>query len=277
MAFIHMNMFSEKLMRTVGVNVILPVDKLTFPGMPVREDKPYKTLYLLHGVFGSYVDWVNGTRIQRYAEEHDLVVVMPSGDNAFYVDQPKGHNYYGEFIGEELVNVTRKMFPLSKKREDTFIGGLSMGGFGALRNGLKYSDTFGYIVALSGALLVDGMPGRNNDVEMFIDSRDYAESCFGNLDELLESDKNPKYIVDQMLKAGRTFPEIYMACGTEDGLLGVNREMAAFLKDHQVNVTYEEGPGNHEWDFWDTYIKKAIEWLPTENNGQGINSGNIGS
>ena len=83
MAFIHMNMFSEKLMRTVGVNVILPVDKLTFPGMPVREDKPYKTLYLLHGVFGSYVDWVNGTRIQRYAEEHDLVVVMPSGDNAF--------------------------------------------------------------------------------------------------------------------------------------------------------------------------------------------------
>ncbi|MCI6019658.1 MAG: esterase family protein [Clostridiales bacterium] len=277
MAFIHMNMFSEKLMRTVGVNVILPVDKLTFPGMPVREDKPYKTLYLLHGVFGSYVDWVNGTRIQRYAEEHDLVVVMPSGDNAFYVDQPKGHNYYGEFIGEELVNVTRKMFPLSKKREDTFIGGLSMGGFGALRNGLKYSDTFGYIVALSGALLVDGMPGRNNDVEMFIDSRDYAESCFGNLDELLESDKNPKYIVDQMLKAGKTFPEIYMACGTEDGLLGVNREMAAFLKDHQVNVTYEEGPGNHEWDFWDTYIKKAIEWLPTENNGQGINSGNIGS
>ena len=277
MAFIHMNMFSEKLMRTVGVNVILPVDKLTFPGMPVREDKPYKTLYLLHGVFGSYVDWVNGTRIQRYAEEHDLVVVMPSGDNAFYVDQPKGHNYYGEFIGEELVNVTRKMFPLSKKREDTFIGGLSMGGFGALRNGLKYSDTFGYIVALSGALLVDGMPGRNNDVAMFIDSRDYAESCFGNLDELLESDKNPKYIVDQMLKAGRTFPEIYMACGTEDGLLGVNREMAAFLKDHQVNVTYEEGPGNHEWDFWDTYIKKAIEWLPTENNGQGINSGNIGS
>ena len=277
MAFIHMNMFSEKLMRTVGVNVILPVDKLTFPGMPVREDKPYKTLYLLHGVFGSYVDWVNGTRIQRYAEEHDLVVVMPSGDNAFYVDQPKGHNYYGEFIGEELVNVTRKMFPLSKKREDTFIGGLSMGGFGALRNGLKYSDTFGYIVALSGALLVDGMPGRNNDVAMFIDSRDYAESCFGNLDELLESDKNPKYIVEQMLKAGKTFPEIYMACGTEDGLLGVNREMAAFLKDHQVNVTYEEGAGNHEWDFWDTYIKKAIEWLPTENNGQGINSGNIGS
>ena len=173
--------------------------------------------------------------------------------------------------------MTRKMFPLSKKREDTFIGGLSMGGFGALRNGLKYSDTFGYIVALSGALLVDGMPGRNNDVAMFIDSRDYAESCFGNLDELLESDKNPKYIVEQMLKAGKTFPEIYMACGTEDGLLGVNREMAAFLKDHQVNVTYEEGAGNHEWDFWDTYIKKAIEWLPTENNGQGINSGNIGS
>ncbi len=67
--------------------MILPADKLTMPGMPEREEKPYKTLYLPHGVFGDYMDWVAGTRIQRYAEEHDLAVVMPSGDNAFYVDQ----------------------------------------------------------------------------------------------------------------------------------------------------------------------------------------------
>lgn len=276
MAFIHMNMLSKKLMRTVPVNVILPVDKMVFPGMPVREEKPYKTLYLLHGVFGSYIDWVNGTRIQRYAEENDLVVVMPSGDNAFYVDQPKAHNFYGEFIGEELVEMTRKMFPLSRKREDTFIGGLSMGGYGAMRNGLRYSDTFGYIVALSGAMFIDDIPERTNDSGLFIETRDYAESCFGNLDELLESDKNPKYLIKKMKEEGKNIPQIYMACGTEDSLREANLKMYDFMKRNNVDVTYEEGSGGHEWDFWDAYIKKAIEWLPTEATGNGMNSGNVG-
>lgn len=277
MAFLQVSLLSKELMRTVPVNVILPVDKLTSPDAPVRGDKPYKTLYLLHGVLGSFVDWVNGTRIQRFAEENDLVVVMPSGDNAFYVDQPASQNNYGKFIGEELVELTRKMFPLSRKREDTFIGGLSMGGYGALRNGLKYADTFGYIVALSGALLVDEMPNRTNDVDNFFERRDYAESIFGDLTKLLDSDCNPKYIVNERKKAGKVFPKIYMACGDADPLLGVNKEMHQFLLDNDVEVTFEEGPGAHEWDFWDTYIKKAIyEWLPTENSVLGLNSGNVG-
>lgn len=276
MAFLQVNLMSEALLRTVQVNVVLPVDKLRFPGTPAREEKPYKTLYLLHGILGSSVDWVNGTRIQRYADENDLVVVMPSGDNAFYVDQPASHNLYGEFIGKELVELTRKMFPLSRKREDTFIGGLSMGGYGAMRNGLKYSDTFGYIVSLSGALLIDDMPERTNESPMFMERRDYAESVFGNLDELLESDKNPKWLIKQLKKEGKSIPKIYMACGVDDMLLEENRSMHAFLQDNGVDVTYEEGPGSHEWDFWDTYIKKAIyEWLPTEGNGLGMNSGNI--
>ena len=83
MALLQMNLLSKSLMRTVPVNVILPADKMVFPGMPKREEKPYKTLYLLHGIFGNYTDWVCGTRIQRYAEENDLAVVMPSGDHAF--------------------------------------------------------------------------------------------------------------------------------------------------------------------------------------------------
>lgn len=276
MAFIQMSMLSKSLMRTVPVNVILPVDKMVFPGMPEREEAPYKTLYLLHGIFGNYTDWVCGTRIQRYAEENDLVVVMPSGDNAFYVDQPAAHNFYGQFIGEELVEVTRKMFPLSRKREDTFIGGLSMGGYGALRNGLKYSDTFGYIVALSAALHVEEMAARTKDGGFFIENKSYAEACFGDLSKLLDSDKNPKYIIKQRKAAGKSLPKIYMACGDKDSLLEPNKEMAAFLKAQGVGVTFEVGPGAHEWDFWDAYIKKAIEWLPTEGGGLGINSGNIG-
>lgn len=276
MAFIQMNLLSQALMRTVPVNVILPVDKMVFPGMPKREEKPYKTLYLLHGVFGNYTDWVCGSRIQRFAEEHDLVVVMPSGDNAFYVDQPAGNNFYGEFIGKELVELTRKMFPLSRRREDTFIGGLSMGGFGALRNGLKYSDTFGCIVSLSGALHLEEMAARTKDAPFFLESKSYSEACFGDLSKVLESDKNPRWLVKELKKANKELPRIYMACGEQDSLLPINQDMADFLKAQGADVTFEVGPGSHEWDFWDTYIKKAIDWLPTEQSGLGMNSGNVG-
>lgn len=276
MAFIEISMISKSLMRAVPVNVILPVDKVIFPGMPVRAEKPYKTLYLLHGVFGNNTDWVCGTRIQRFAEENDLVVVMPSGENSFYVDQPAAHNFYGEFIGEELVELTRKMFPLSRKREDTFIGGLSMGGYGALRNGLKYSGTFSHIIVLSGAIHVEEMAARTSDEGRFIEGKTYAEACFGDLSELLDSDKNPKYIVKQHKAAGKPLPKIYMACGDADSLLPANRDMAAFLKNEGIDVTYEVGSGGHEWDFWDAYIKKAIDWLPTEGKSRGLNSGNIG-
>lgn len=276
MAFIQMNLLSKALMRQVPVNVILPVDKLSFPGMPVREDKPYKTLYLLHGIFGNYTDWVVGSRIQRFAEENDLVVVMPSGDNAFYIDQPVTNNYYGEFVGKELVELTRKMFPLSHKREDTYIGGLSMGGFGAIRNGLKYHDTFGAIIALSAALHMDGFKERTNDAPIFFERRDYVEALFGDFDKMLVSDKNPKYLIEQLLQEDAEIPAIYMACGKEDALLPANQEFVDFLKKRNVEVTFEVGPGNHEWDFWDTYIKKGIEWLPLEHTGLGINSGNVG-
>lgn len=275
MALIQVNFISKSLMRTVPLNVILPVDKMTFPGMPQRGDKPYKTLYLLHGVFGNYTDWVSGTCIQRWAEEKDLAVVMPSGDNMCYVDQEKSHNLYGEFIGQELVEITRKMFPLSDKKEDTFIAGLSMGGYGALRNGLKYHNTFGYIGGLSSALIVEGMNKRTNDSPMFIDRRDFAESVFGDLSVVEEGDMNPAWLIKKLTKEGAALPKIYLACGTEDFLLEANRRLHEVMKEAGADVTYEEGPGGHEWDFWNRHIKKFLDLLPLEGTA-GINSGNVG-
>lgn len=279
MATFLVNFVSQSLARTVSLNVILPTDKMYFPGMPAREEgKPFKTLYLLHGVIGNYTDWLHGTRIQRWAEENDLAVVMPSGDNAFYVDQPWNCNYYGKFIGEELVNFTRKTFPLSHKREDTYIAGLSMGGYGAIRNGLKYHETFGCIGALSSALVVnETMLDRKEDGMFFIETKQYAQSCFGqDLSAALKSDVNPKVLVEQLLEEKAQFPKIYMACGEDDSLLGVNEDFVKFLKEHNVDVTFETGPGNHEWDFWDTYIKKVLDWLPLERSALGMNSGNVG-
>lgn len=275
MALIQVNFFSKSLMRTVPMNVILPVDKLAFPGMPVREDKPYKTLYLLHGVFGNYTDWVTGTNLLRLAEDNELAVVMPSGENMFYVDQPAAHNLYGEFIGEELVEITRKMFPLSNKKEDTFIAGLSMGGYGAIRNGLKYHTTFGYIAGLSPALITENMDKRTDD-SFFLSSRSYAESCFGNLINLQESDKDPKWLVKKLVAEKVKVPEIYLACGQQDTLLTNTAQFRNFLTELGVKVTYEEGPGGHDWDFWNLYIKNILDWLPLEKKGMGINSGNVG-
>lgn len=281
MAILQVNFMSKTLMRTVPMQVILPVDKLVFPGMPVREEKPFKTLYLLHGVFGNYTDWLSGTRIQRWAEEKNLVVVMPSGDNAFYVDQAASGNLYGEFIGKELVEVTRKMFHLSDRREDTFIAGLSMGGYGAIRNGLKYYETFGCVAGLSSALILESTLNMTYDAPFFIQNRAYAESCFGDLNEAIKGDKNPK-VLAKMIKEKMSndenthFPNLYMACGTEDSLVDNNRDFRDYLKENDLPVTYEEGPGVHDWEFWDTYIKKVLDWLPLEGSAASVNSGNVG-
>ena len=280
MATFQVNFMAETLGRTVPLYVILPTDKVYFPGMPKREEgKPFKTLYLLHGVIGDYTDWIYGTRIQRWATEQNLAVVMPSGDNCFYIDQPWNCNLYGEFIGRELVEFTRKTFPLSHKKEDTYIGGLSMGGFGALRNGLKYHDTFGAIVALSSALILDeDILVHNQEPKFPSDTREYKESVFGkDLEAAIQSDRNPVWLTKQMAAKKIAFPEIFLACGEQDFLFEKNQKYADLLEELGVPHTYLTGTGSHEWDFWDAYLKKALEWLPLEGREAGMSSGNIGA
>ena len=273
MALIQMNFVSKSLLRTVPINVILPIDKFSMRETEVSPEKPkpFKTLYLLHGILGNYTDWVSGTRIQRWAEEHDLAVVMPSGDNAFYLDNEASGNFYGRFIGEELVRVTRKAFPLSDKREDTFIAGLSMGGFGAIRNGLKYHDTFGYIAGLSSALHILENVGEDTGARKIA----FEESCFGDLKEAVNSDKNPRFLIDRLVREGAEKPEIYMACGVDDGLIKVNRTYRDLFLEKGFDVKWYEGPGAHEWDFWDAQIKEVLEWLPLGGAKQGATSGSI--
>ena len=125
MAFVEVNFFSQALLRQTTFRAIIPCDKMYFDGR-IRQEKPFKTLYLLHGVFGDCTDWINGTRIQRWAQDRNLAVIMPSGENKFYVDHEKSTDKFSQYI-KELVLVSRNMFHLSHKREDTFIAGLSMG------------------------------------------------------------------------------------------------------------------------------------------------------
>ena len=247
MALLQVEFRSQALQRSVPLQVILPVENQNAP-------QKFKTLYLLHGLHGSCVDWVANTRIRRWAQAQDLAVVMPSGDNSFYVDRPLSGNCYGEFIGRELVEVTRRMFPLSDRREDTFIGGLSMGGFGALRNGLKYRDNFGAVISLSGAVDIFNMP-------MTPEEEAFGEAIFGT--GAVASDKNPRVLI-KLLKGKADLPRIYLCCGTEDPLLPQSRAIRELLEDAGFDVTYEEGPGKHDWDYWDANIQKVLSWLETK-------------
>lgn len=277
MAHIQMNFLSKALMRTVTIQVILPVDKLTTTDTSVSKKTSYPTLYLLNGIMGNHTDWCNATRIQTLAEERDLAVVMPAGENLFYLDYEPIHALYGEYIGQELVEVTRRMFPLSNQREDTFLAGLSMGGYGALRNGLKYADRFGFVAALSCAMELYDIESRTNDSPFFFERRDYAEFVFGDLSKVRQTDKDPVWLAEKLILEGLEPPKVYIACGDQDFLLRNNRRLRDELRTAGLTLTYEEASGGHDWNFWDKQISRVMDWLPLEKNLENrLHSGNIG-
>ena len=255
MALIQVNYMSKALFRIVPMNVILPADRFDADKDRYLNDKDqkYKTLYLLHGLLGNYTDWVSQTRIQKWAEEKNLAVVMPSGDNAFYFKSRTPWNDYETFVGKELPELTRRMFPLSEKREDTFIAGLSMGGYGALRNGIVFSDIFSHVAGLSSAL------------HIFDDLSEEANiGLFDDLKEVSKTNLNHKVAAVEMFKDKKEIPKFYMACGRQDDLFEANTDFRDFLKDNGADVTWDEEDAGHDWDFWDSQIKKVLEWLPLE-------------
>ncbi len=270
MALLQVSYLSKALFRTVPLYVILPSDKIDYRTFGYANDrgKKFKTLYLLHGLLGDCSDWVNGTRIRRWAEEKNLAVVMPSGDNAFYIDYPGTKNNYSTFIGKELVEVTRNMFPLSDKREDTYIAGLSMGGYGALRNGIVYSDTFSHVAGLSSATHL--FDGKEHDA-MLMDEK----AIFGDMEKAAKTELNPTVAFDNLLKENRPAPKFYISCGTEDVLFDANVEFKNYLVDKGADVTWDEEKRGHDWDFWDSQIKKVLDWLPLEGENLGLGSGNV--
>ena len=270
MALLLINYFSKALKRTVPIQAILPSDKVLDFSDKSLEERPFKSLYLLHGFLGNYTDWVSNTNIQLLAEKYNLAVFMPSGDNSFYIDGPSDGAKYSAFIGAELVNITRKMFHLSSKREDTFIAGLSMGGYGALYNGLKYYQTFGYIACLSGAL------------HLFEDKRPNAmkhHAVFGDLTQLVDSELNPRITFKLMQKALQNqvdkYPKFYISCGKQDHLFMPNQFFYQFLKDEGADVTFNPSDGGHDWDFWQKQINEVLKWLPLDEPVSGISSGNV--
>ncbi len=260
MAFLQINYRSKALRRLTTFNALVPMETFEAPGQEPVKRGPVKALYLLHGYTGNYTDWINGSPVQELSEKYNIAMFMPSGDNFFYLDDTDMGALYSEYVGNELVEFTRQMFSLSDKREDTFIGGYSMGGYGAIRNGIKYSERFGRVIALSSAMITYNIAGMSPDYKnAFADYKYYAR-VFGDLNKLLGSDKDPEALIKEKKAAGQPIPDIYIACGTEDFGIQANRRYHDFLTAEGVAHTYAEGPGAHNWTFWNEYIEKALKW-----------------
>ncbi len=259
MAILQAQVYSNALKRTVPLSVALPADG--YGELPPL--RPLPVLYLLHGVNGSQLDWLTSTRVARYASAKGLCVVMPSGENSFYVDNAATGVRWGAFIGEELPMLCRRMFPLSDRREQTYLGGLSMGGYGALVNGLTHPDTFGAIMGFSCALLTDMLRDAPAGALIAAYPASYYAAMLGPTDALAGGRGDCDALVRRLVaeRSAAACPRMLLRCGLSDMLLPANRRYHELLTSLGVAHDFETEPGDHEWEFWDRSIKRALEWL----------------
>ena len=257
MALIQANFQSAYLKRAVPFNAILPIDRMSAGFEPCS--RPLKTLYLLHGYTGSCMNWFWELPLGELAAKYGIAIIMPDAENHFYVDDMKRLDLYGAYIGRELIEFTRKVFPLSSKRVDTYIGGISMGGYGALRNGLKYSDVFGHILGISPANIISALASSEEEPNEVGATRGYYESVFGNLDTATASDLDLFWLSSKMAKEGTRFPEIYFACGYNDRLVFENRRFHEHLDHLGVVHIFEEGPGTHDFAYFGPHLQRGLD------------------
>lgn len=262
MAVIQATFNSACLKRPVIFNAILPMDRISMDYEPAAL--PLKTLYLLHGFTCGAGEWFMNTELGELAAKHGLAIIMPDAENHFYVDDMKRLDMYGEYIGRELVAYTRRVFPLSHKREDTMIGGISMGGYGALRNGMKYHDVFGHVVAISPAIIGGEFATATEEPNHVGATRGFYESVFGDLSCAAESDIDVHWLINTLDEDEKEFPNIYLACGCNDMLVYESRRLEGHLSVLGVQHTYEEGPGTHEQKFFYEYLRRGLDLLPLE-------------
>lgn len=259
MAYLKIDFFSNSLRRNVSFDMFIPNDPRSDTSAEENEytKRGTKTLFLLHGYTGSGGNW----GIEETGRKYNFAMVMPSGENAFYLDGESTGHQYCTYIGCELVNYIRRTFGLARRPEDTCIMGMSMGGFGAIHTALAFPEVFGTAVGMSSALIVHEIAhmkeGEGNGVANYA----YYRECFGDLETVEERSSNPEVLVKALLAENREIPKLYLCCGTEDFLLQNNREFHQFLEKNGVPHEYHESKGNHDGVFWNEYTSKAIRWM----------------
>ncbi len=261
MPLIHCDFFSEALKVATAMDVILPLAGWGKPA-PAQE-VGHPTLYLLHGLSDDHTIWQRRTSIERYVEELDLAVIMPAVHRSYYTDMAIGYRYW-TFISEEVPYVAHILFHLSHRREDTFVAGLSMGGYGAFKLALTFPERFAAAASLSGALDIarrahDPEPAWQADIQRI----------FGNPDSVKGSPNDLFRLARKVAASKGPKPRLFQWCGTEDFLYKDNVRFRKHAQKVGLDLCYAESPGAHEWKYWDQQIQVVLEWLaPRKLNSQ---------
>ena len=255
MALIDCHFFSETLDMHCGMTVILPQPLARAPHWPRFDPaRGHPTLTLLHGLSDDHTAWARQSAIERYVEGTGLAVVMPAGGRSFYSDMHSGPRYW-QFLSEELPRLARSFFPLSAERDDNYVAGLSMGGYGAFKLALHYPERFAAAASLSGAL------------DMVRCAQDEAITHAGELHGIFGPPAHMAAQGNDLFALARTVgergpcPQLFQRCGTADFLLDDNTRFAAHARQLGLPLDYASGPGLHDWVYWDAQIQHVIAWL----------------
>ena len=259
MAVISCDFFSDVLNTSTSMQVILPQhSKINMePNVLERfKDKP-SVLYLLHGYSGDHTGWLYYSSLAKYVSEMNMAVIMPAVSNSYYTNMVNKFDYW-TFFSEELPELVHRFFNISSNPEETFVAGLSMGGYGAFKLALTYPDRFAAAGSFSGAIDIFHY---YNIVKSDLNEKQRFDRIFGDMDKFNGSKNDLFQLVDNNIKGKKKFPKLYQSCGTEDFLYKENQNFKNYLLKNNIELTYEEGSGEHNWDFWDPAIARFIDFI----------------
>jgi putative tributyrin esterase len=239
MAFATINYHSRSLQKASSFNIVFPDDP--------RISPPWSVFYLLHGLSDDHTIWMRRTSLERYVEGLPLVVVMPDGGRGWYTNAVEGLAYEDDLL-KDVVGLVDRTFPVKSERAGRAIGGLSMGGYGAVKLGLKHPAMFVSVNSHSGAV------GAPRDLKLIKDLNPQFERVFGKSPR--GGAEDPAAIVERLDHG--LIPALRLDCGTDDFLLEENRSFHRLLESMHIPHEYEEFAGGHNWAYWDTHIQQAI-------------------
>jgi S-formylglutathione hydrolase FrmB len=217
---------------------------------------PFPVFYLLHGLSDDHTAWVRKTSIERYVQDLPLIVVMPNGERSFYTDaRDDPYGAFETYIVHDLIGFVDRVFRTIPTNEGRVIGGLSMGGYGALKLALKHPDLFRAAVSHSGAVARGTDPLRADDewLRQFIPI--FGEKPGGGPEDI--------FALAEHADRG-TLPAMRIDCGVDDDLIETNRRLHRHLDALGVAHEYAEYPGGHTWEYWDTHVQEAIAFFARE-------------
>ena len=237
--------FQSKLVNaTLPYNVILP------PDYDAAKTARYPVLYLLHGLTGHYTDWVGRTNIADYAAQYRIIVVTPEGNDSWYIEN------YETYILLELIPDVQQRYRTIEARDGRAIAGLSMGGYGAIKFGLKSPQTFALAASMSGAF---GMT-RFTDEQVPASWRESLK-LFGPAGSQTRKANDLFELIGNVPASQITsLPYFYFDCGTEDSplIFPYNRQLADMMVDRKIPHEYRELPGDHSWAYWDRQVQEIL-------------------